>query len=27
MFAKLPDEIATRPWSVLNRWLDWADIE
>lgn len=24
MFGKLPDEVATRPWSVLNRWLAWA---
>jgi hypothetical protein len=25
MFGKLPDEIATRPWSTLNDWLDWSE--
>ncbi len=25
MFGKLPDEVASRPWSTLNQWLDWAE--
>jgi len=25
-YGKMPDEIATRPWSVLLKWLGWADM-
>lgn len=24
-FGKLPDEVATRPWSMLMQWWDWLE--
>jgi len=23
-FGKFPDEVATRPWSLLRKWWDWS---